>query len=176
MLDFDTCVQGHELKYKDWISSVQPLLDQNKIAEAWESYPWIKCDSPPFAPLKKPLSKSRVGLLTTCGLFLEGQEPFKLNWEGDFTYRELPRGVDPTRIMIKHSGYSPKYAKQNLNVIFPLEIFRDLEKEGRIGSLSSSIFSFMGMITNPSRLRKAAHEVVDKMVADEVDVCFLFPC
>lgn len=175
MLDFDKCVEGHEEKFKGWLSSVQPLLNEKKTAEAWKSYPWVKCGPPPFTPLKKPLSRCRVGLVTTAGLFLEGQEPFQTAWEGDFSYRELPRDVNPDKIMIKHMAYDPKYAKEDLNVVFPLEIFKNLEKEGKIGSLSSAFYSFMGMITNLSRLRPAIAEVTNKMLADGVDACFLFP-
>lgn len=77
MSDFDTCIKGHEEKFNNWFGTVHPLLDQNKIEEAWKSYPFIHCGPPPFTPLKKPLNRSRVGLITTYNLFMEGQEPFK---------------------------------------------------------------------------------------------------
>lgn len=176
MGDFENCVEGHEDRFKKWISNVQPLLNENKIDEAWKSYPWVQCGLPPFTPVKKDISRSRVGLLTTCGVYLDGQEPFQMSWEGDFSYREIPVDFPAEKARFKHGAYNPKYAKEDLNVVFPIEIFRDLEKEGRIGSLNSTIYGFRGMITNPSKLRKSVEEVVGKMVTDRVEASFLFFC
>jgi D-proline reductase (dithiol) PrdB len=176
MGDFENCVKGHEERFRKWISDVQPLLNENKIAEAWKSYPWIQCGPPPFCAVKKDISQSRVGLLTTCGVYLEGQEPFQISWEGDFSYREIPVDFPREKARFKHGGYNPKNAKEDLNVVFPIEVFRELEKERKFGSLNPTAYGFMGMITNPSKLRKSIEEVVDKMVADRVEVSFLFFC
>src|SRR6478672_11648271 len=45
----------------------------------------------PWTPLNKPVSEARIALMTSGGLYIDGQEPFVLS--NDPTYREIPRGT-----------------------------------------------------------------------------------
>ena len=66
--------------------------------------------------------------------------------------------------------------ESDINLVFPLDRFRELENEGKIGSLNDRHFSFMGSITKPKPLiEKTAPEVGQMLKADDVDVAFLTP-
>ncbi|MFN8444622.1 MAG: glycine/sarcosine/betaine reductase selenoprotein B family protein [Caldilineaceae bacterium] len=133
----------------------------------------------PFARLRQPLSHCRVALLTTGGIHLPSQTPFDMeNPDGDPTYREIPEDVDPKHIMITHKYYDHSDADADLNVIFPLQHFRDLVKLRVIGELNRRHFGLMGHIDNAlvdTLNQWKAPEIAAKLRADGVDFAFLTP-
>src|SRR5258708_12788499 len=51
-------------------------------------YPWRRIDPIPCAPLRQPIAKSRVALVTTAGLVPPGDRPFDESIKGgDYSYR-----------------------------------------------------------------------------------------
>ncbi len=133
----------------------------------------------PFARLQRPLHECRVALITTGGIHMPDQTPFDMeNPDGDPTYREIPGDADPKQIVITHKYYDHSDADADLNVIFPLDHFRDLVAKGVLGELNDRHFGFMGHIDK--ELIKTlntwrAIEVASKLRADGVDFAFLTP-
>ena len=129
----------------------------------------------PNTPLRLPLNECRVALITTAGFLLDGQNPFE---KGDCSYREIPNSI-PTQALInghKSAAYDERGIEIDPNLAFPLDRFRELETEGKIGSLNDRHFSFMGSITKPQHLiTQTAPEVGQMLKADGVDVAFLTP-
>lgn len=129
----------------------------------------------PHTPLRLPLNECRVALITTAGFFLDGQNAFE---KGDCSHREIPNSI-PTQALInghKSAAYDERGIEIDANLAFPLDRFRELETEGKIGSLNDRHFSFMGSITKPQRLiSQTAPEVARMLKADGVDVAFLTP-
>ena len=129
----------------------------------------------PNTPLIKPLSDCSVALITTGGFYINGQQPYG---NGDCSYREIPNTIHTEELLIGHKSvaYDKSDTKTDANLVFPLDRFRELESEGKIGSLSEIHFSFMGSISKPKRLiTETAPEVAQKLSADGVDVAFLTP-
>ncbi len=133
----------------------------------------------PFTPMEKPLGETRVSLITTTGVYLEGQEPFDVDAAlGDSSYRAIPSDVDVRLLRIAHTHYPHDRAKQDINVIFPLERLRELVEEGVIGSLSTNFYSFgfdlhVQELVNPET--GTAHEVARALREDQVDVALFTP-
>jgi len=129
----------------------------------------------PHTPLCLPLNECRVALITTAGFFLDGQPPFE---KGDCSYREIPNAIQ-TQVLInghKSAVYDERGLETDPNLAFPLDRFRELEIEGKIGALNHRHFSFMGSIIKPkSLIEKTAPEVGHILKADDVDVAFLTP-
>lgn len=127
-----------------------------------------------FARLRKPLSESRLALVTTGGVHLLEGARFDIDDPaGDCSYREIPK--DAGELTWSHAYYRPDDAT-DLNVVFPLRTFRELEDEGIIGELNHRHFSFMGAIHDPGPLSEdTAPEVAEKLVDDGVDAVFLTP-
>lgn len=129
----------------------------------------------PKTPLKKPLNECKVALITTAGFYINGQQPYVNN---DCSYREIPNTIDTQELKIGHKSvaYDKSDTKTDANLVFPLDRFRELENEGKIGSLNYRHFSFMGSISKPKRLiTETSPEVAQMLKEDGVEVAFLTP-
>lgn len=144
-----------------------------------EAYPYRSSDWLPGARLEKPLQRCRLVLISTAGLHLTGQTPFDLSFRGgDFSFRELPSSAEIQQLKIaqRSSDFDRAGAEEDMNVMFPLDRFRELVRQGDIGSLNHRHFSFMGSITAPGRLvAVSAPQVARMLQEDEVDAAFLIP-
>lgn len=129
----------------------------------------------PHTPLRVPLDECRVALITTAGFYLDGQKRFG---NGDCSYREIPNSIQTQAFINGHksAAYDERGLETDPNLAFPLDRFRELETEGKIGALNRRHFSFMGSITKPHTLiTQTAPEVAQMLRADDVDVVFLTP-
>ncbi len=103
----------------------------------------------PFARPKKPLSESRLALVTTGGVHLPEDARFDIDDPaGDLSYREIP--VDAEKLTWTHAYYRPEEAS-DLDSVFPLWTLRNLVAEGVVGELNRRHFSFMGAIHDTAR-------------------------
>jgi D-proline reductase (dithiol) PrdB len=144
-----------------------------------ETYPFRTVDWRPGSRLTKPLSQSKLVLISSAGVYLPGQAPFDLNFRGgDFSFRELPDAIDVRRLKIsqRSSDFDQTGARQDANLVFPLDRFRELVERGEIGGLNHRHFSFMGSISAPGRLiSDSAPQVAKILREDGVDAAFLVP-
>lgn len=129
----------------------------------------------PHTPLRLPLNECKVALITTAGFYLPEQNPFDSN---DCSYREIPNSIQTQTLSDGHKSeaYDKRGVEIDVNLAFPLDRFRELESEDKIGSLNYRHFSFMGSITKPQPLiTQTAPEVAQLLKDDGVDVAFLTP-
>jgi D-proline reductase (dithiol) PrdB len=144
-----------------------------------KAYPWRRIDPVPWTPLAKPLSESRLALLSSAGFVVPGQEPFDAAVRGgDVSFRDIPAGVDVRTLADTHRSESFDHSglREDPNVAFPIDRIRELAARGRIGSMNHRHLSFMGSITAPGRLvRHTGPEAARRLVADGVDVALLVP-
>ncbi len=126
----------------------------------------------PWAEFRKPLEQSTVALVTTGGVSLPGQTPY--SERGDASYRTIPRDADTKSFHIWHPGYDNVPANQDINCIFPLDRFKEMEAEGVIGRLAETNYAFMGLIPEPEHLvNETAPEVALRLKDAGVDAVFL---
>ena len=144
-----------------------------------KTYPWRRVDPVPRATLGKPLSQSRVALVTTAGLVRAGDVPFDPDVRGgDSSYRVIASDIEVSSLEEHHRSESFDHAgiQQDRNLAFPLDRLRELLRAGEIGAVAPRHLSFMGSITAPGRLtRHSAPEAAALLVEDAVDVALLFP-
>jgi D-proline reductase (dithiol) PrdB len=105
----------------------------------------------PWTPLARPLAECKFGLVTSGGLYHKGIEPpFDLAREkrqpqcGDPTYRTIPVDIPQDELGVSHLHVNPRPVLQDINVLLPVERFRELATEGTIGGLAENAYSFMG--------------------------------
>ncbi len=99
----------------------------------------------PFTPFDRELSKSTIAIVTAGGVHLKDQEPFNIADElGDLTYREILPDVDSSQLMVTHHHYDHRDADEDINVVFPIDVLRDLETEGFIGGIAKKHIGYMG--------------------------------
>ncbi len=133
----------------------------------------------PTAPHKKPLSESRIALITTAGLMRADDERFSnLIKLGDPTFREIPNDIEVQTLIEDHDSdsFSHDGIEADKNLAFPLDRFRELESQGKIGGLNQRHFSFMGSIISPRTLiKETAPQAAKLLKEDSVDAVFLAP-
>ena len=143
------------------------------------AYRWRRIDPVPWSPLRKPLAASKVGIVSTAGLVLPGQPPFDEGVRGgDSSFRVIPSDADLTTLIDTHRSETYDHAgvHSDSNLVLPLDRLRELEHDGRIGSVAGRHLSFMGSITAPGRLTKeSAPAAAQLFVEDQVDVALLVP-
>ncbi len=133
----------------------------------------------PWTEVKKPLAGARVAVITTSGLYLDGDEPFDVDaLEGDTSFRTLPRGFDPADIRVAHTHYPHRYVEQDVNVLLPVDHLRWLEAHGVV-ELAPRWFSFgyggtqVQAYIDPEQ--GTAHQVAARLEEDQVDIALLVP-
>jgi D-proline reductase (dithiol) PrdB len=146
-----------------------------------KSYPFSRyaIKPTPRTRLAKPLSESRVALVTTAGLRTPDQGDFdSSDKRGDPSFREIPNTIETRLLVESHRSYSFDHeaVRSDVNLAFPLDRFRGLESRGVIGELNHRHFSFMGSIVGPRRLiDETAPQVARTLAEDRVDAVFLTP-
>jgi D-proline reductase (dithiol) PrdB len=130
-----------------------------------------------FTPLRRPLSESRVALVGSAGVHLDDQPPFHVeSVAGDPTYRLLPDGLDMSRLRFTHTHYDTASARDDPNVVFPLDRLHEAVTAGRIGSTSPMHIGMMGFNPDPTPIAETtAPAVAEVLGAEEVDVVVLVP-
>jgi len=147
-------------------------------------------DSGPFASLRKPLSESRLLLLTSSGHFVEGDDPEPFGVPhmtqeeavariNDFLREApvlsvVPRDTDPGALRVRHGGYDVRSVRRDPNVAFPRDLLVEAEATGRIGTLAPEILSFPGA-TAQGRLRQVLPEWLERVRGADVDLALLVP-
>jgi D-proline reductase (dithiol) PrdB len=136
-------------------------------------------DPVPLARHAKPVSASRVALVTSAGLVPRGDRPFDPEVKGgDFSFRVIRAGDDVHALEEHHRSESFDHSGilRDPNVAFPLDRLRELAAAGEIGDVAPRHLSFMGSITAPGRLvRQTAPEAARLLAADGADLALLFP-
>jgi D-proline reductase (dithiol) PrdB len=135
--------------------------------------------STPFTPLRKPLDRCRLALVTTGGVHTRDQTPFDMSDKnGDPSYREIPSDISVGQLTITHDYYHHADALADPNLVLPIEPLRQLMQEGMIGSVGPRFFSFMGHMQGEHikiLSQITLPEVGAALREDEVDVAFLTP-
>jgi D-proline reductase (dithiol) PrdB len=131
----------------------------------------------PMNPLRTPLVDARVAFVTTAGVHLAGDEPFRSgDGKGDASWRSVPSSSSFDELTMTHGGFDTDRASHDMNVVLPLDHLRDLERDGRIGSLGPTVYSFMGYVTDTRRLLETeAPLVAAEMLAERIDLVLLAP-
>ena len=144
-----------------------------------KGYRYRSFDWKPGARLSKPLSESKIAVVTTASYFLPEQEPFDESIRGgDFSYREVPSDANLASMGISHrsDAFDEKGLLADYNLAMPVDRLREMAESGEIGSVAPFHYSFQGSIPAPGRLMKTtAPEVADKLKREQVDAVLLTP-
>lgn len=144
-----------------------------------QAYPYRQLEWQPGAQLRKPLSASRIAVVTSAAFYGAKQEPFDHSvWGGDYSYREISEDVRLETLRNGHKSDTFDHAgiERDKNLALPLDRLRELKQEGLIGEVAKRHYSVMGSITAPARLVKmTAPEIARKLAEDRVDGVLLTP-
>ena len=152
-----------------------PRITAQNSGLGYGEYRWLESEEAPnWVPLSKPLSESKLGLICTGGIYVTGQTAF--HFKDDTTYRAIPTDVDTSELRATHFAYDLTDARKDINVVFPIEQLRTMINENSLGSLASNAYTLMGGIYSTRRvIEELIPALVDRVLADEVDVVLLVP-
>lgn len=141
----------------------------------YQPYQWTENpEQPPFAPVNKPLSELRIGLVASGGVYVAGQTAF--HYKDDTSFRSIPKGVSTRDLRVTHFAYDMTDARKDPNVVFPVDTLRHLAEEGVIGGLADHLFAFMGGIYSARKVREdLAPRLTDRLLSENVDAVLLVP-
>jgi D-proline reductase (dithiol) PrdB len=123
---------------------------------------------PPGPPFTKPLSGARIAVLTTGGIYVEGQTPFDVT--GDWSFREIPLDSPSDRFRVAHTHYDTTGVTGDVDAVLAIHRLLEMEAEGVIREAMSPAYSFMGYIPDPSGfIEVTAPEVGERLKEAKAD-------
>lgn len=144
-------------------------------------------DSTPWAPLTRPLSESRIALISAGGLFVDGDDPMGANGptqeeaipriqeflRAPPVLSAIPRDIEHEKLRVRHPGYDIRGALADHNVVFPIDRLKEFEAEGVLGELAEENYSFVGASSQKRLLAEAAPEWAKQLNEKHVDAVML---
>ena len=151
----------------DWSPVDRFLEEQGDKIAARVAVP-MRFDEAPWSPFKKRLSESKVAVMTTGGVYVEGQQPF--DTDGDWSFREIPLDTPLDQLRVAHTHYDTEGVAEDVDTVLAMHRLLELEAEGIVGEALTPTYSFMGYIPDPSGLIEVTGpEVADRLKDDGVD-------
>ncbi len=103
-----------------------------------------------WAQFDKRLSRARVALLSSAGLYVCSQSPFDIERErreptwGDASHRLIPRATGPSELAMSHLHVRNDEVLADPNIALPLASLADLVESGFVGGATAEHVSVMG--------------------------------
>lgn len=145
--------------------------------ESFETeYPMPIFDRVEPSPAVNDLSKIKIAIVTSGGIVPTGN-PDKIESSSatkygiyDITGMNTMSKDDFTTI---HGGYDRAFVLENPNLVVPLDILRELEKEGVIGELANYFVTTTGTGTSVGNAKAFGEEFSKKLLEDNVKAVIL---
>ena len=164
---------------------------------AWQTQAYFSTDKKftyddgPFTPLPKPVSDSRLALITSTGHFVDGQDPEPLGVKNMTQQEAIEKIMDfvkaapqlstlsvdtpENKLRVRHGGYDIRGVQADPNVAFPLQRLRELEREGVIGQLARQAYSFVGACSQKRLLTQTGPQWIEIFKEQQIDAALLVP-
>jgi len=153
--------EGFKPAYEKWVRESLPDYKAGNMKEIIKKYPFVAPDDIPWTAYHGQPSNQTFALATTI--------------HGDVSFREIPNTVRQQDIGIAHLHYDHSLTEQDMNIVFPIHRFVELETEGIIGKLADTQYSFSYVNDAVSLATKTVPEFISRIKAAGVDVLFLVP-
>ena len=164
-----------QITHRSFISYIDRTREYYAAQGYGKPYRWAHHTAVPFAKLGKPLSESRVTVVTTASPF-EGQDASEGVLRGGKRVWSGETDTTPERLYTDDLAWDKETTHTNdVESFVPLGALRALVAEGGIGSLARR---FHGVPTDYSQrrtLEEDAPEVLARCREDAVDIALLVP-
>ncbi len=127
-------------------------------------------------PAVKDIAHAKIALVTSGGIVPKGNpdhiESSSASHYGEY---DIAGVMDLTEATYEtaHGGYDPVYANEDSDRVLPVDVLRDMEKEGKIGELHHLFYTTTGNGTAVASSKAFAAEFSAKLKADGVDAVIL---
>lgn len=151
---------------------VRKINGQNFSTE----YPMPEFDNVTPNPAVKDMSKAKIALVTSGGIVPKGNpDHIESSSASKYGKYDITGIYDLTSESHEtaHGGYDPVYANQDSDRVLPVDVLRDMEKEGKIGGLYRYFYSTTGNGTSVANSKAYAAQLSKDLLADGVDAVIL---
>ena len=149
------------------------------LSQGYEKpYRWAHHDDVPFSPLRKPLTQSRLALVSTSEIAVRAWDDQRTPLEkGEIGNVYSFPSDTPASELYSHSRSFDKHATtlEDVNAFFPITRLHELQAEGRIASLAPSLHGVYNAYSQRKTIESDAPEVLRRLRDEEVDVAILTP-
>ena len=130
----------------------------------------------PAPPAVRDLPHAVVALVTDGGIVPlgnpDGIEALAATRFGAYDI-EGRGALDPGQYDNVHRGYDTTFVKQDPHRLVPLDVARELEREGAIGRLHETVYSTTGVATTLAHSERMGREIAARLRAARVDAVIL---
>lgn len=156
--------------------AVTMLLRKLKKEPYTTEYPMPVFDRVAPLPPVERLSEATIALVTSGGIVPKGN-PDRIESSSASRYGKYYIGglmsLSPQSHETAHGGYDPTYANEDPHRVLPLDVVRDLEREGVIGKLYPYYYATVGNGTSVASAREFAGEIAKELIRDGVQAVIL---
>lgn len=156
--------------------AVDMLLQKVKGEEYQTEYPMPFFDRVPPATPIIDMSKAKVAIVSSGGIVPVGNpdriESSSATKFGKYDVTGMDRMSKDDFISI-HGGYDTAYILEDPNLAIPLDVLREMEKEGQIGELANYFYSTTGTGTSVGNAEVFGTEIGKQLLADGVTAVIL---
>ena len=126
--------------------------------------------------LRKKLSQASVMLITDGGLVSYGN-PDRVPSVNAGRFYEYPiRGcasLERDKYEVAHQGYDNSFVKEDPNRLVPVDVMRDLEREGIVGKLYDSFLTTVGVMVSTGKSVSLGREIAAYVRTLDVDAVII---
>ncbi|MCH7671305.1 MAG: hypothetical protein IIB72_03985 [Proteobacteria bacterium] len=151
------------------VSYIKRTRDYYRAQGYTTDYLWAHFDTTPFTRLKKPLSESRIGVITTTMPDTEAGRADRRVWST--ACEPIPRSMYTEEL----SWHKSMTHTDDVASFLPLAQLNKLQEEGVIGSVASRFHSVPTEYSQRNTIEKDAPQVLARCQQDEVDIAILVP-
>lgn len=131
----------------------------------------------PFSRFEMRLLESKIAVVSIVGAYLADQKPFSgKGSEDDYHHRPLTIGFKREEVRFFPLDWEPSEANEDFNVVLPIERLILLQKEGFIGKIHETVYSFAGYNSNQRNLQRSTDKIITEMKKAAVNGCLILPC
>jgi glycine reductase complex component B subunit gamma len=128
------------------------------------------------APPVKDLAHARVALVTEAGIVPQGNPDALEAWRATKWIKYRIADLDALtaeRFTSVHGGFDTTEIRRDPHRIVPLDIARELEREGRIGRIHEDMYVTMGNVAPVARAQRFGREIAQDLRKECVDAVLL---
>lgn len=150
---------------------VSMLCDRLRGRPVRTELPLPVFDPVPPAPPVRDLAAVRLAVVTTGGVVPPGNPDRLESWRASRWARYPLDEVG--RFTCVHGGFDNHLVRQDPKRVVPVDALRELEREGRIGSLYPDVFVTVGNVAPIDRARRFGQEIAAALHAADVQAVLL---
>ena len=164
-------------RYKKWVEESLSDWQAGNYQKVVTKYPLLTFDNSPWTPYVGKARDHRFAVVTSGGLYVKDEQPpFETaSIHGDTSFREIPKDVKHEQLEFAHAHFDHSLVEADLNCIFPLDRFKELESEGVVGSVSETHYSFSYVNDIVPLVEETAPKMIADLKKNDVNAVFLVP-